>query len=51
VQQAGDFTTTIDDAIKLGVSIAGVRDELVLCVTPIQNGLDAFVSIDFKELT
>jgi len=43
------FESAIDTAIKLGSKIDGTPDEIVLCITPIQNGLDAFVSQDFKQ--
>ena len=42
---------SIDNAIKLGSSIAGVRDTIVLAVTPLSSNLDVFGSITWRELS
>ncbi len=51
VDQLGRVNGVVNSAIKIGTAIDGTRDEIVLCVTPIQAGLDAFVSMNWKELT
>ena len=51
VQGNSKISYELDNAIKLGSSIDGTRDEIVLVVTPIQNGLDTYVSYTWKELT
>jgi len=43
------FDAEIENALKLGASVAGVVDEMVLCFTPITSGLDAYISIDFLQ--
>lgn len=37
-------------ALKIGKTINGVRDELVLCVTPLQDNGDIHASLTFREL-
>lgn len=51
VEQNGSIRAAIDSAIRLGSNIDGTRDEIVLCITPINAGLDAFVSFTWRELT
>jgi hypothetical protein len=50
VQQQGTVNIQLDSAIRLGGAIDGTPDEIILCVTPIQAGLDAFVSYTWREL-
>lgn len=50
VQQQGSIQGSIDSAIKLGTAIDGTVDEIVFCVTPINAGLDAYVSYTWREL-
>ena len=40
----------LETALKLGETIAGVQDELVLCCTPLSNGAIIQASINFREL-
>jgi len=50
VQQQDSVIVEFDSAIDLGTAIDGTVDELVIVITPINAGLDAFVSINWKEL-
>lgn len=50
VQGEDSVRLTIDSSIKIGSAIDGTRDEIILCITPIQAGLDAFVSYTWREL-
>lgn len=49
LQGEGYLRQSIESAIKIGSAIDGTRDEIVLCITPIQNNLDAFVSFTWRE--
>ena len=50
-QGAGSVAqSSIDNAIRLGAEIDGTRDEIVLTVTPLTNGLDVYTSINWREL-
>ena len=49
VQQQGQIEAKIDSAIKLGSKLDGTRDEIVLCITPVSSGLDAYVSYTWRE--
>jgi len=40
----------IDGTIKLGASIDGTPTEIVVCITPLQAGLDAYIGINWREL-
>ena len=42
--------SSIDNAIRLGAELDGTRDEIVLTVTPLTNGLDVYTSINWREL-
>jgi len=46
----GSINVGLDSAIKLGAAIDGTRDEIVLVITPITAGLDAYVSYTWREL-
>jgi len=46
----GSINVELDSAIKLGAAIDGTRDEIVLVITPITAGLDAYVSYTWREL-
>jgi hypothetical protein len=50
VEQNGGRRIQIDSAIKLGAAIDGTPDEIVLCVKPIDQGLDAYASFNWREL-
>jgi hypothetical protein len=43
-------TTNLQTALKIGSSIAGVRDEIVLAIQPISAGADIFATISWREL-
>jgi hypothetical protein len=49
VEQNGGRRIQIDSAIKLGATIDGTPNEIVLCVKPLQAGLDAYVSYNWRE--
>lgn len=49
VNQRGNITSQITEALKIGSSIAGVRDEIYVVVTPLSNGLDAGATITYKQ--
>ncbi|MBT8341040.1 MAG: hypothetical protein KJP07_13575 [Desulfatitalea sp.] len=40
----------LQTALRIGSTIAGARDELVLCVTPLSPGADIQASLNFREL-
>ena len=48
-RQTTSFQTNINNLIKLGGSIAGVQDTLVLTVTPISAGLTVYSSMTINE--
>lgn len=50
---AGDVSTALNNAIRLGSTIAGVRDTIVLCVRPVAGSTNADVegSITWRELS
>jgi hypothetical protein len=48
---SGQLNTTISNAIRLGMSIAGVSDEIVLAVQPLAVNLDITGSISWRERT
>jgi hypothetical protein len=50
VYQKASERATIENALRLGMSIAGDRDEFVLTVTPISNGLDVYTSFTGREI-
>jgi len=37
-------------SLRMGSTIGGVMDEIVLCVTPLTNGADIHASLTFREL-
>ena len=41
---------TVESARRLGSTLAGVMDTLVLCATPLSAGLDVYGSITWREL-
>lgn len=41
----------LDSAIRLGSNIDGTRDEIVLTIRPLSNGLDVYSSLNWRELT
>lgn len=41
----------IDSALKLGSSISGVMDQIVLCVRPITNNITVYGSMTWKEIS
>lgn len=41
--------TPVDVAVKLGAAIDGTRDEILLCVRPIQNNTNVYGGLVFKE--
>lgn len=45
------FAEPIESELKLGASIAGVQDELVLAVSPQTSNLDIYGGIGWRELT
>lgn len=47
--QADSVRIPVDSPIKLGAEIDGTRDEIVLVITPIQAGLDCFVSYTWRN--
>lgn len=49
--QSAATNAPIYSARYLGASIAGVRDEIVLCATPLGANLDVYGSIDWRELS
>ena len=49
IPQQSAIDLDLDSAIGIGVDIDGVRDEIVLCITPINAGLDAFVEFTWIE--
>ena len=58
VGASDSINASIDSAIRLGylqssgaLQISGVSDEIVVCITPINAGLDAFLAYTWKELT
>ena len=50
VERNGSRTIQLETKIILGAQIDGTRDEIVICVTPINSGLDAYVSLTWREL-
>lgn len=48
-RQTTGFQTNINNLIKLGSSIAGVQDTLVLTITPISAGLTVYSSMTINE--
>ena len=51
VGQQESIRESLDSAIKLGSQIDGTRDEIILAITPINSGLDAYVSYSWRELS
>lgn len=49
VRQTTSNYLTISSALKLGSSINGTQDTLVLCLTPISAGLTVYSSLNFNE--
>lgn len=41
----------IESAIRLGATIAGVSDEMVLCTTPLSSNSDVIASITWREVS
>jgi len=41
---------SLTTSLNIGMTIAGVQDELVFCVTPLSNGADIQASLNFREL-
>ena len=50
VQQRGSITGELTNALKLGASISGTVDTIVLCVTPLANSADILGGITWREL-
>lgn len=50
VYQKSDARKDILNAIKLGMTIGGVRDIGVLTITPVTNGLNVFGGITYREI-
>jgi hypothetical protein len=48
---ASNETTELQNAIRLGVDIAGTLDEIILTGRPVSANAVVYSSIDFKELT
>lgn len=42
---------SVPNALKLGADIAGVQDEIVLCVTPVTNNITVEASLTWRELS
>lgn len=49
LQQAGKSIISIDSTIRPGVFVDGTRTEIVLCIKPINAGLDAYVGYNWNE--
>ncbi len=47
----GSVSNILTNALSLGASIAGVRDEIVLCVRPLSASADIQASITWRELS
>jgi hypothetical protein len=47
---AAPTTQSVQNALRLGASIAGVLDTIVLCVKPISNSIDVHGSMTWREL-
>lgn len=41
---------SVDGTIKLGAAIDGTPTEIVVCITPIQINLDAYIALNWREL-
>ena len=50
VEGTTSASESLVNSLRLGASIAGVPDEIVLCVRPITGGLDVYAGITFREL-
>jgi hypothetical protein len=48
-QSRGIISKDIVNAIRLGMSIAGVQDTIVLCVQPLDTNADISASIEWRE--
>ena len=46
----GTVSPEVDQAIKLGVSIDGTFDEIVICTQPLSSNSDVIASINWREL-
>ena len=44
------LSETLNTALRIGTTIAGVADTLVLVITPITSNLSALTSLEFREL-
>jgi hypothetical protein len=44
------LTTDLQTALRMGSNIDGTVDEIVLCITPLSNGLDIYGSLSVREL-
>lgn len=51
VDTLGGTNTEIANSLRLGGTIAGVPDELVLCVKPLTGQIDVAASLSWRELT
>lgn len=49
-KSSNTISAQINNALRLGASIAGVSDEIYLCVRPLTSNLDVFGSITWREL-
>lgn len=49
LQQSASERIELRSAIKLGTAIDGTADELVLCIKPINAGLDAYTAFTWRE--
>ena len=50
VSKASDSSSELETALRMGSTIAGVFDTLVLCATPISSNADLIGSLTFREL-
>lgn len=50
VSQKDQSRNTIENAIRLGMSISGLRDVFVLSITPLSNNLTVFPAITIREV-
>ncbi|MDX5586499.1 MAG: hypothetical protein QNK20_16555 [Aureibaculum sp.] len=50
VYQKASERAVIENALRLGTKINGTRDEFVLMVTPLSNGLDVYTSFTGREI-
>jgi len=39
----------VDSSLRIGSSIAGTLDTIVLCATPLSTGLDVYASLNWRE--